>query len=56
MRSSFLKRKEKQLIRESILLTIAAIKDDIRSNMDAEANKTRAEAIKTLTEAYKNVK
>lgn len=48
--------KIKKLIRESILLAIEAIKDDICSDRDEEKNKARAEAIKTLTEAYKNVK
>lgn len=52
----FQNRKTKRLIREAILLSIDAIKDDITNDADQEANKTRAEAIKTLTEAYKNTK
>ena len=51
-----MKRKEKKLIRESILLCIEGLKDDITGDRDPDANKTRAEAIKLLTEAYKNVK
>lgn len=51
-----MKRKEKKLIRESILFSIEALKDDLTGDRDQDANKTRAEAIKILTEAYKNVK
>lgn len=51
-----MKRKDKQLIRESIVLAIDALKDDITGSTDEGANKTRADAIKTLTEAFKNMK
>lgn len=44
-----------KLIKESIVLAIDAIKDDICEGRDPDNNKTRAEAIKALTEAYKNI-
>lgn len=47
--------KTKKLIQESIALAIDAIKDDIQVTADQEENLTRAEAIKKLTEAFKNV-
>ena len=44
--------KTKKLIAESILLAIDSIKEDITNTADIEENKPRAEAIKTLAEAY----
>lgn len=44
--------KTKKLIEESILLAIDSLKDDIIRNADADENKTSAEAIKLLAEAY----
>ena len=49
-------RNEKKLIKEAIVLAVSELKDDIFADADANANKTRAEAIRTLTEAFKNVK
>ena len=49
-------RKEEKLIKESIVLAIDALKDDICQDRNAEINKIRAEAIKALTEAFKNIK
>lgn len=49
-------KKTEKLILESILIAIEAIKDDICQDTDAEVNKTRAEAIETLTRAAKNIK
>lgn len=47
--------KSSELIKESIVLAVDAIKDDICEDRDPDNNKTRAEAIKALTEAYKNI-
>lgn len=44
--------KTKKLIEECILFAISSIKEDITNTSDIEENKTRAEAIKTLAEAY----
>lgn len=44
--------KTKKLIEEAILLSIASIKEDITGHYDIDENKTRAEAIKNLAEAY----
>jgi hypothetical protein len=44
--------KVKRLMEESILLAIDSLKDDIIRNADVDENKTSAEAIKTLAEAY----
>lgn len=49
-------KKIKKLMAESILIAIEAIKDDICQDTDPEENKTRAEAIETLTRAIKNIK
>lgn len=50
------KLKTKQLVRQAIMFSICGIKDDIENNINADENKTRAEAISILAEAYKNVK
>ena len=42
----------KRSIEDSINLAIFSISEDIQRNTDEEANKIRAEAIKTLAEAY----
>lgn len=44
--------KTKKLMEQSILLAIDAIKTDICGTVDADENRTRAEAIKMLAEAY----
>lgn len=44
--------KTKKLIEQSILLAIDSIREDITNITDIEENKPRAEAIKTLAEAY----
>lgn len=44
--------KTKKMIEESILFAIESIKEDITNTSDIEENKPRAEAIKTLAEAY----
>ena len=48
----FKKKSTKQLIEESILLAIDSISEDIQKTMSIDDNKPRAEAIKTLAEAY----
>ena len=45
----------KKEIREQIARGIEAITDDISQDADQDNNLTRAEAIKTLTEAYKEL-
>lgn len=45
-------KKTKKLIEEAILFAIASIKEDITESSYSDENKTRAEAIKTLAEAY----
>ena len=47
--------KTKKMIKESIALAIDAIKDDIQASADEDQNLKRAQAIKILTEAYKDV-
>ena len=47
-----LKKSNKRLIEESIMLAIDAISEDIQRTTDDAENKNRAEAIKTLAEAY----
>ena len=47
--------KTKKLLQESILLAIDSIREDIQNTADQDENLTRAEAIKKLTEAFKNV-
>ena len=42
----------KRLIEESILLAVDSISEDIQRTADEAENKTRAEAIKLLAEAY----
>lgn len=42
----------KKLTQESIALAVAALSDDIQRNTGWEENLTRAQAIKTLAEAY----
>lgn len=49
-------KKEKEMAAEEILRAVEAICDDIESDTCAENNKTRAEAIKVLTEAVKDLK
>lgn len=44
--------KVKRLMEESILLAIDSLKDDIIRGCDTDENKTSAEAIKVLAEAY----
>ena len=44
--------KVKKLIEESILFAIASIKEDITTSANADENKTNAESIKALAEAY----
>lgn len=44
--------KTKKMIEESILFAIESIKEDITNTSDIEENNPRAEAIKTLAEAY----
>ena len=44
--------KTKKLIEQAILFAIASIKEDITNSADADENKTSAEAIKLLAEAY----
>lgn len=44
--------KTKKLIEQAILFAISSIKEDITNTSDVEENKPRAEAIKTLAEAY----
>ena len=46
------KKSNKWLIEESIMLAIDAISEDIQRTADDAENKNRAEAIKTLAEAY----
>lgn len=48
----FKRRKTKQMIEESIMLAIDSVSEDIQKNYDDSENKIRAEAIKTLAEAY----
>lgn len=47
-----LKKSNKRLIEESIMLAIDAISEDIQRTADDAENKNRAEAIKALAEAY----
>lgn len=47
-----LKKSNKRLIEESIMLAIDSISEDIQRTADDAENKNRAEAIKTLAEAY----
>lgn len=50
--------KNKELIQEiqdAIMYAIDSVSDDIRTDTDPENNKKRAEAIKTLAEAYATV-
>ena len=44
--------KTKQLMEEAILFAIASIKEDIATSIHTEENALRAQAIKTLAEAY----
>ena len=44
--------KTKKLIKETIMLAIDSIKEDITNTADDVENKNRAEAIKLLAEAY----
>ena len=44
--------KTKKLIEESILFSIASIREEITESSYSDENKTRAEAIKVLAEAY----
>lgn len=44
--------KTKKMIEEAILFSIASIREDITNTTDIDENKPRAEAIKTLAEAY----
>lgn len=48
----FKSRKTKHTIEDSINLAIFSISEDIQITTDEEENKIRAEAIKTLAEAY----
>lgn len=48
----FKRKRTKNLIEESIMLAIDSISEDIQKTMQIEDNKPRAEAIKTLAEAY----
>ena len=48
----FKSKKIKHSIEDSINLAIFSISDDIQGSPDEEDNKIRAEAIKTLAEAY----
>ena len=45
-----------RFIREAIVFAIDELGQDIRSDSDPDNNRKRAEAIHTLTEAYKNVR
>ena len=47
--------KNKKLIQAAILFAINSVSEDIQTFRDEEANKTRAEIIKTLAEAYATV-
>lgn len=47
--------KTRKLIKQSILLAISALSDDIQGDADKDNNLTRAEAIKRLAEAYRSV-
>lgn len=47
--------KTKKLVQETIRQAIESINDDIQVTADQDENLTRAEAIKKLTEAFKNV-
>lgn len=44
--------KTKKLIEEAILFSIDSIRADIATSVDADENKTNAESIKLLAEAY----
>lgn len=46
------KKTNKEMIEESINLAIFSISEDIQRTADENENKIRAEAIKTLAEAY----
>ena len=47
-----IKKSNKHMIEESIMLAIDSVSEDIQETMNTEDNKIRAEAIKTLAEAY----
>lgn len=47
--------KNKKFVQEAILLAINSVSEDIQTCSNEEANKTRAETIKTLAEAYATV-
>lgn len=50
-----LKKSTKRMIEESIMTAIYTISEDIQRTADDAENKNRAEAIKTLAEAYDTV-
>lgn len=50
------KKETDSLTRAAIMFTIDALKDDIKNSYDANEGLKYAEAIRVLTEAYKNIK